>query len=128
MIGGKSAVLSDVLPYSLVAGNPACFQGLNLVGLRRRGANREELRALSAWSRIVYPPAPHLSSLPPLQERVRLACIAEQAATLGLERVEHVLAFLRRPHARGLCRARASADPDENHEADAGSHSPAFAA
>ena len=105
MVGGKSAVLSDVLPYTLVAGNPACFQGLNLVGLRRRGAGREELRALAAWCRVVYPPAPHPPP-PPLEERVRLACAA--GAAEGLERVQHVRAFLQRPLPRGLCRARST--------------------
>ena len=56
MVGGKSAVLSDVLPYTLVAGNPACFQGLNLVGLRRRGAGRRLPR--TAARRLGIPDSP----------------------------------------------------------------------
>ncbi len=35
MIGGKSAVDGDVLPYGLAMGNRAKLVGLNLVGLRR---------------------------------------------------------------------------------------------
>jgi len=35
MIGGASRITQDVLPYSLVSGNPPRVYGLNVVGLRR---------------------------------------------------------------------------------------------
>ncbi|MBN2430131.1 MAG: acyl-ACP--UDP-N-acetylglucosamine O-acyltransferase [Acidobacteria bacterium] len=35
MVGGASRITQDILPYTMVAGNPAGFYGLNLVGLRR---------------------------------------------------------------------------------------------
>lgn len=107
MVGGKSAVLSDVLPYTLVAGNPACFQGLNLVGLRRRGSSREEMRALAAWCRVAYPPASR--ALPPplsLHERVRQACAAGLGDGVeGAARAAHLRDFLLRPLPRGICQA-----------------------
>ncbi|MDG2243974.1 MAG: acyl-ACP--UDP-N-acetylglucosamine O-acyltransferase [Rhodospirillaceae bacterium] len=46
MIGGCSAVESDVIPYGSVKGNRARLAGLNVVGLRRRGFSREDIRSL----------------------------------------------------------------------------------
>jgi UDP-N-acetylglucosamine acyltransferase len=44
IIGGCSKVTKDVLPYSMVDGHPALWQGVNSVGLRRNGI-REDTRA-----------------------------------------------------------------------------------
>jgi UDP-N-acetylglucosamine acyltransferase len=46
MVGGVSGVEGDVIPYGRVMGNRARLVGLNLVGLRRRGVDREGLHAL----------------------------------------------------------------------------------
>ena len=46
MIGGVTGVDKDVIPYALVMGNRARMTGLNLVGLRRRGFSREDVRSL----------------------------------------------------------------------------------
>ncbi len=46
MIGGMSGVEHDVIPYGLVHGERASLQGLNLVGLKRRGISREAIKAL----------------------------------------------------------------------------------
>ena len=46
MIGGVSGVDKDVIPYALVMGNRARMNGLNIVGLRRRGFSREDIRSL----------------------------------------------------------------------------------
>jgi len=46
MIGGCSAVESDVIPYGSVKGNRARLAGLNIIGLRRRGFSREDIRSL----------------------------------------------------------------------------------
>lgn len=46
MIGGMSAVEQDVIPYSLVVGDRAKLAGLNLVGLERRGFDKDEIKAL----------------------------------------------------------------------------------
>lgn len=46
MIGALSMVTSDVIPYGLVQGPRAHLDGLNLVGLKRRGANRAEIAEL----------------------------------------------------------------------------------
>lgn len=41
MIGGGTRFSQDILPYSLIARDPAAYCGLNNVGLRRRGFDRE---------------------------------------------------------------------------------------
>ncbi len=46
MIGGVTGVHKDVIPYALAMGNRACLTGLNIVGLRRRGFSREDIRSL----------------------------------------------------------------------------------
>ena len=46
MIGGCSAVESDVIPYGSVKGNRAKLAGLNVIGLRRRGFSRDDIRSL----------------------------------------------------------------------------------
>ncbi|MDO5642794.1 MAG: acyl-ACP--UDP-N-acetylglucosamine O-acyltransferase [Paracoccus sp. (in: a-proteobacteria)] len=48
MIGALSMVTADVLPYGLVQGPRAHLDGLNLVGLKRRGASRAEIAELRA--------------------------------------------------------------------------------
>lgn len=46
MVGGASAVLRDVPPYVICAGNPCEPHGLNLIGLRRAGFTDAQMRAL----------------------------------------------------------------------------------
>jgi UDP-N-acetylglucosamine acyltransferase len=46
MIGGVTGVEKDVIPYALAMGNRARLTGLNIVGLRRRGYSREDIRGL----------------------------------------------------------------------------------
>lgn len=48
IIGAVTMVTNDVLPYGLVQGPRGELDGLNLVGLKRRGADRAEISALRA--------------------------------------------------------------------------------
>lgn len=48
IIGALSMVTHDVIPYGLVQGARAKLDGLNLVGLKRSGATREEITSLRA--------------------------------------------------------------------------------
>lgn len=54
MIGGNAKITQDVLPYMLVDGNPARVRGLNLVGLKRSGFSREDLRELKQAYRQLF--------------------------------------------------------------------------
>ncbi|WP_299909404.1 acyl-ACP--UDP-N-acetylglucosamine O-acyltransferase [uncultured Paracoccus sp.] len=46
MIGAVTMVTADVIPFGLVQGPRGHLDGLNLVGLKRRGASRAEIAAL----------------------------------------------------------------------------------
>lgn len=48
IIGAVTMVANDVLPYGLVQGPRGELDGLNLVGLKRRGVDRAEIAALRA--------------------------------------------------------------------------------
>ena len=48
IIGAVTMVTNDVLPYGLVQGPRGDLDGLNLVGLKRRGLDRAEIHALRA--------------------------------------------------------------------------------
>ena len=48
IIGALSMVTNDVIPYGLVQGPRGQLDGLNLVGLKRRGVARDEITALRA--------------------------------------------------------------------------------
>ncbi len=48
IIGAVSMVAADVLPYGLVQAPRAELDGLNLIGLKRRGVSRQDITALRA--------------------------------------------------------------------------------
>ncbi|MBE0552813.1 MAG: acyl-ACP--UDP-N-acetylglucosamine O-acyltransferase [Rhodobacteraceae bacterium] len=48
IIGAVTMVTNDVLPYGLVQGPRGELDGLNLVGLKRRGVDRSEIAAMRA--------------------------------------------------------------------------------
>lgn len=48
MIGAVTMVTADVVPYGLVQGPRGHLDGLNLVGLKRRGAGRSDIASLRA--------------------------------------------------------------------------------
>lgn len=54
-VGGASGLPTDVIPYGLVQGSRAYLQGLNLVGLKRKGLPRERIHALrNAFQYLFY--------------------------------------------------------------------------
>jgi UDP-N-acetylglucosamine acyltransferase len=53
MVGGNTGLRKDVLPFSLVAGEPARHYRLNTVGLRRAGITGERYRSLQAAFRAL---------------------------------------------------------------------------
>ena len=52
--GMGSAISKDVPPYVMVNGSPAHAHGLNLEGIKRRGFDKEILRALRDAYKIIY--------------------------------------------------------------------------
>ncbi|HEX3406850.1 MAG TPA: acyl-ACP--UDP-N-acetylglucosamine O-acyltransferase [Caulobacteraceae bacterium] len=54
MIGGAAGVTTDVIPYGMAWGNHARLEGLNLVGLKRRGFTRDQINTLRAAFRAIF--------------------------------------------------------------------------
>jgi UDP-N-acetylglucosamine acyltransferase len=48
MIGGASCINQDIPPYTLVEGNKAEIKGLNVVGLRRRLENKDDIEEIKS--------------------------------------------------------------------------------
>ena len=55
MVGGVTGVERDVIPYGSVLGDRARLQGLNIIGMQRRGFSREEIQALRAAYQLLFP-------------------------------------------------------------------------
>lgn len=53
-VGGMAGVNHDVIPFGNVWGNHAHLEGLNLVGLKRRGFSREAINMLRAAYRMLF--------------------------------------------------------------------------
>jgi UDP-N-acetylglucosamine acyltransferase len=54
MVGGKSKIVQDVLPFFTTDGNPARVRGLNSVGLRRAGFTTESRRQLKRAYQLLF--------------------------------------------------------------------------
>jgi UDP-N-acetylglucosamine acyltransferase len=54
MIGGMSGVEKDVIPFGSVTGERANLSGLNLIGLKRSGTQRETIHALRAAYKALF--------------------------------------------------------------------------
>ncbi len=53
-VGGKSAVVKDIPPYVIAAGDRATLHGLNKVGLKRHGFSANTLSNLKKAYRIIF--------------------------------------------------------------------------
>ena len=53
-VGGKSAVVKDIPPFVIAAGDRAKLHGLNRVGLNRHGFSAESLALLKKTYRIIF--------------------------------------------------------------------------
>ena len=86
MIGASSYITQDVPPYIIVAGTPAKYFGLNVIGLTRRGFSNEEIGTLKEAYNYLYDKSLNIS-----QARVKID------AELGNNKhVKNVLDFLER--------------------------------
>ena len=54
MIGGKTGVADDVIPYGSVIGNRARLSGLNIIGLKRRDFSRDDIHNLRKAYRLIF--------------------------------------------------------------------------
>ncbi|MCS7245370.1 MAG: acyl-ACP--UDP-N-acetylglucosamine O-acyltransferase [candidate division WOR-3 bacterium] len=61
IVSGMSRVNQDILPFSMVEGNPAYLIGINIVGLKRRGFTEERINLISEAFKIIKNPNLNLS-------------------------------------------------------------------
>jgi len=92
MIGGKSKIVQDVLPFFITDGNPSRLRGVNSVGLRRGGFSDEERRALKEAYKLLF------RSTMPIQDALR------ELEQVDDENVAHLVGFIRSSK-RGFIRA-----------------------
>ena len=93
MVGGKSKIVQDVLPFFTTDGNPARVRGLNAVGLRRAGFETEDRRALKQAYHLLF------------RRGLPLAFALAEMEHMDNEHVRHLTDFIRGSR-RGFTRAR----------------------
>ncbi len=95
-VAAMAAVENDVIPYGMAIGNRASLAGLNLVGLKRRGFEREEIHSLRRAYRLLF------AQEGTLKERVE--DVAEEFAQHP--QVMEILNFIREGGDRAICTPR----------------------
>ena len=83
MVGGKSKIVQDVLPFFTTDGNPARLRGLNSVGLQRAGFSEVARRALKDAYRRLF------RSDVPIEETLR------ELDQLDDQNIAHLISFIR---------------------------------
>jgi len=91
-VGGMAGVNHDVIPFGNVWGNHAHLEGLNLVGLKRRGFSREAINTLRAAYRLLF------AEEGTFQERLEDTA----AAYAGSPEVMEIIDFIRADSSRPL--------------------------
>lgn len=93
MVGGASAVVKDVPPYTIAQGNHAKLFGLNLVGLKRRNFPEKTIQAIKDAYKIVFRSQLLLAdALKKVHDEVE-----------ALPEVNHFIQFIKESE-RGVCR------------------------
>lgn len=93
MIGASSFLAQDVIPFGTAVGNRAVLEGLNLVGLKRRGFSKESIHALRhAFKSLFF-------GSNTLEARI----VATEAEYGNIAEVAELLAFLKAETPRGFC-------------------------
>src|SRR5437764_510691 len=83
MVGGKSKIVQDVLPFFTTDGNPPRVRGLNAIGLRRGGFTAESRAALKRAYQLLF------------RARLPLERALEALEEMGDESVAHLARFIR---------------------------------
>ena len=93
IIAGVAGIRSDVIPYSMALGAPGRLVGLNVVGMKRRGLNRDVIRTVHNAYRMLF-----------FGEEVFARRLEQVEATYGQEPVvAEIIAFIRADTNRSLC-------------------------
>lgn len=95
MVGGVSAVVRDLIPFGQAVGERASLEGLNLIGMKRRGFDKEEILAASKAVAQLFDES----------SGVIFSTRIEQVAKnyTGNSIVEKIIEFLKKDTARAFC-------------------------
>jgi UDP-N-acetylglucosamine acyltransferase len=92
MIGGLSGVEHDVIPFGSVMGERASLAGLNIIGLKRRGFDRDIIHGIRSAYRSLF------EGEGTLEERLDAVATEHDGNAV----VQEVVAFIRSESKRGL--------------------------
>lgn len=93
-IGGGAILVEDVIPFGAVMGNRAKLSGLNVIGLKRNGYSREQIKTIRQAYRGIF------FGEGTFQDRVEQAAVVFVSSELGMEIVE----FIRASGKRAICK------------------------
>jgi len=96
MVGGMSGVEQDVIPFGSVTGDRAHLMGLNLVGLKRHGFERDDIHTLRNAYRLLFADEGTLGERVNDVEKVFGECPPVKA----------ILSFMQTDSSRGLCQPK----------------------
>jgi len=100
IVGGMSGVENDVIPFGSALGNRAHLGGLNIIGLKRAGVDREAIHNLRRAYRQLFADGGTISE--------RLGAV--EAAFAGDPNVAKIVAFIRGGGDRAICVPRGGRD------------------
>jgi UDP-N-acetylglucosamine acyltransferase len=92
-VGALAAVPRDVIPFGMAWGNHAHLDGLNLVGLKRRGFSRDQIHTLRAAYRELFGEGGSFQD--------RVAAVADGYARSP--QVMEIIDFIRSDSSRAIC-------------------------
>jgi UDP-N-acetylglucosamine acyltransferase len=101
-VGGLRGLENDLIPYGMALGNRAHLAGLNIVGLKRRGFDREQIHALRRAYRLLFADEGTLKE--------RLEDVAEEFH--DHPQVQEVVTFIRAGGDRAICTPSQALSPD----------------
>lgn len=94
MVGGMSGVNKDIIPYGIAYGERSHLEGLNIIGMKRRGIERDHIYALrQAYRQIFTAKDDHFVD--------RLSAIEKEFS--HVEEVMTMLDFIRLDTSRPIC-------------------------
>lgn len=102
MMAGMSAARDDIIPFGFALGQTGALVGLNIVGLRRRGASKAEMHQLRRAYRSLFFVEGRLTD--------RIEAVAREFADDPM--VGKIIAFIRAGGKRPLMRPRSRPDAD----------------
>ena len=97
MIGAMSGIDSDVIPYGTVVGNRAFLSGLNIIGLKRRGFNKDIIQDLKKAYGVLF-----VSNEGTISDRIKE--VSEDFS--GNVPVMEIVDFLTKEKSRSICKPK----------------------